>query len=214
MKCKIPLSLSILCIFNSYGVNLKYKHGKDIFQLKNAHYFISNPRYLCKGTEAYDTSNAMFSVISSEIASALKKRNINNWTSVSAEMDRKMTVGFNQTADRKTGFVDSLPYTTREYCIENNITTFIAFYLYQENMFKDIKDGNEKNIRFSFPVTDIFGNIVLSTFSITITIDLSNVQLCLAVYDVASNNCLFFKRTDDEDYVSLEEIVKELFQKL
>ena len=208
------LVLIALFISTSHGEGLKLKRSKEVFQLTNVSYFIANPRYLCKGNSAYDTTNAMHKDLSAEIESKLKKKNVSGWSPVSDDAGRKMTIGFNRSADRKTGKVDSLPYTTWEYCTGNNIDTFVAFYLYQENPYKDIQDGREVDIRIPIQITNAFGVIDPRILTIRITVDLSNVQLCLAVYDVASNRCRFFKRTDDEDYVSLGEIADELFQKL
>ncbi len=208
------LFLAAFFISTSRGEGLKLKHSREVFQLTDVSYFITNPRYLCKGNSAYDTTNAMYKDLSAEIESKLKKKNVSGWSPVSDDAGRKMTIGFNRSADRKTGIVDSLPYTTWEYCTGNNIGTFVAFYLYQEDPYKDIQDGREVNIRIPIQITNSFGIIDPKIFTIKITVDLSNVQLCLAVYDVSSNRCRFFKRTDDEDYVSLGEIADELFQKL
>jgi hypothetical protein len=93
--------------------------------------------------------------------------------------------------------------------------------MYLEDQGKDIKDGADIHVNLGeiFMSATREGQIVnmildeINKNSVTVPIDLSNIQLCMAVYDVSSNRCIFFRGTDDEDYGGLEELVEELFEK-
>lgn len=223
MKKLILILIQIVFYWDVNGESLKITRSNDVFKLRDVRYFVSNPRYLRRAEGAYDTTNAMYICMGNKIIEKLEKKKVQKWDYVPDEtMGRKMTVGFNVAANKTTGIVDSLPYTSWEYCKDNNISVFVAFYMYIKDQSKDLKDGTAirvdlGEIPMSTTPEDAILNMILygtDRVNITIPIDLSNVQLCMAVYDVPSNKCIFFRRTDDDDYVSLEEIVDELFQKL
>jgi hypothetical protein len=123
MKKIILILIPIIICWDVNGKSSKI-HVGDVFKMQNVRYFVSNPRYLRRAEDAYDTTNAMYICMAKEILDNLEKRNVQKWNCVPDDkMGRKMTVGFNMAANRKSGIVDSLPYTTWEYCKDNSIST-------------------------------------------------------------------------------------------
>ncbi len=191
--------------------------AQRIFELSDVVFFVSNPKFLLTGMEAYDTTDTLLEIVRGNVVQYLREAGVNRWRCAPNSMTRKMTLGFNMSAERPTGVVKQLPYTTQEFLEQDSVKRFVAFYLYHEERGATIRSRDQANISIPFITPGAsFDHPAMSFGSINIAIDIAfeNVQFCMAYYDLAGDSSTFVVRTDDENYTSAEEIVEELFEKL
>ena len=131
MKFIIFIQVIFLTIANLSGQTLS-KIKRDALNLllsdTSVHYFISNTNLLNQANRINYHFDSTHKILCRVIENNLSHNDI-NWHRIDSSKERRFTLGFKQLY-KATGAVDTLPYTSWEYCVDNKLKYVAAFYGY------------------------------------------------------------------------------------
>jgi hypothetical protein len=200
---------------NTTSGNVKKKKISNLEFLQRidtVHYCISNVKYLFPSSTRRVFVEQFDTVMNKEIDNYLQHYQLSNFRKIENQFNQRLTIGFDVSARKNNGIVDTLPYASRELCLENHIRYLAMFYIYKTRDADEFL--NDESELVNIPFQEFSGITGYVSPSVTVNVNdvsITNIQIGFALYNVEHQRLLFIDVGSDDEYDNAEEMVEELF---